>query len=286
MIVGRVVEIWRYPVKSMEGERLDACSLGELGIPGDRGWAVRDERAGEIRNARKLPHLLLCRARYETEPVGEEVPPVQIELPDGSRLRSGTSEAAERLSELLGRSVSLWPRRRADDVEHYRRGRPDQPDLEKELREVMDRLEDEPLPDFSGFPPELARFTCPPGTYFDAFPLHFLTTASLRRLEALHPGTDAHPRRFRPNLLIETNADQIGPVETGWRGRSLHVGTAELAVELPTVRCAIPARAQRGFGGDPGVLRAIVRELDQNFGSYASVRMSGRVAVGDPVELA
>ena len=81
MIVGRVGRLWRYAVKSMEGESLEACSLGELGIPGDRGWAVRDETAGEIRNGRKLPQLLLCRARYPKEPAEGEIPPAEIELP-------------------------------------------------------------------------------------------------------------------------------------------------------------------------------------------------------------
>ena len=51
MRVGTVIEIWRYPVKSMGGEQLDRCVVGERGLPGDRGWALRDEVAGEIRGA-------------------------------------------------------------------------------------------------------------------------------------------------------------------------------------------------------------------------------------------
>ncbi len=56
-VIGTVKEIWRYPVKSMAGERLQRANVGALGIYGDRGWAIRDEKAGEIRNARKLPAL-------------------------------------------------------------------------------------------------------------------------------------------------------------------------------------------------------------------------------------
>src|SRR5438046_10423198 len=66
--LGRVIEIWRYPVKSMGGEELERCALGKLGVPGDRGWAVRDEAAGEIRGAKKLPALLQLAARYLEEP--------------------------------------------------------------------------------------------------------------------------------------------------------------------------------------------------------------------------
>jgi len=52
--------IWRYPVKSMAGERLDEADLGRLGVPGDRVAYVIDER-GETVSARTRPRLLgLC----------------------------------------------------------------------------------------------------------------------------------------------------------------------------------------------------------------------------------
>src|SRR2546425_4579397 len=152
--LGRVIEIWRYPVKSMGGEQLQRCALGKLGIPGDRGWAVRDEAAGEIRGAKKLPALLLLGARYLEEPAADRIPPAEITFLDGARVRTDTPEAAVRLTELLGRRVTLWPLRPPDDREHYRRGRPDTSDFESELRGIFGRLPDEPLPDPSVFPPE------------------------------------------------------------------------------------------------------------------------------------
>jgi uncharacterized protein len=64
MVIGSIGELWRYPVKSMAGERLDRCPVSATGLLGDRGWAVRDDIAGAIRGARHLPPLLQCSARY------------------------------------------------------------------------------------------------------------------------------------------------------------------------------------------------------------------------------
>ena len=69
--VGAIRELWRYPVKSMRGERISRAEvLHTFGIPGDRAWAVRDEASGEIQGAKKIGGLLTLAARYLEEPVG------------------------------------------------------------------------------------------------------------------------------------------------------------------------------------------------------------------------
>ena len=148
-IVGRVLEVWRYPVKSMCGESLPRAGVGPMGIAGDRGWALRDEAAGEIRGGKKMPVLMQCAARYDVEPTDGAIPPVTMTLPDGTTLRSGDADAAERLSALTGRRLTLWPLQPAERTEHYRRGLPDDPDFETEMRQIFGRLPDEPLPDLS-----------------------------------------------------------------------------------------------------------------------------------------
>ncbi|HCX31935.1 MAG TPA: MOSC domain-containing protein, partial [Blastocatellia bacterium] len=65
MLIGRIQEIWRHPVKSMAGEKLSECIVGALGIPGDRGWALRDEKTREITNGKRIPLLMQCAAAYE-----------------------------------------------------------------------------------------------------------------------------------------------------------------------------------------------------------------------------
>lgn len=307
MIVGTVKEIRRYPVKSMAGELLEAAALDASGVRGDRGWAFRDETLGEITGAKKLPALLLCEARYVTEPGAQGVPAVCITLPDGSEIASDADAVNERFSALLGRELSLWPLRPASDRAHYRRALPGGAllawlgrsrafrrfltraapyiGLDKELREGFSREPGEPLPDLSEIPAELIAFASPPGTYFDAFPLHLLTTASLAHMAGLNPKATWDARRFRPNFLIETDPSLCGPVETRWSGRTLRVGDARLRCEIPTVRCGMTTHAQEGLVKDPSVLRTIVREGGQNLGAYASVAEPGRVRVGDAVEL-
>jgi uncharacterized protein len=284
-IVGTVRELWRYPVKSMGGECLEQVTLGPGGIPGDRGWAVRDEAAGEIRGGKKLPQLMQCSARYLREPDGGAIPPAEITLPDGAVVTCDAADVASRLSDLLGRTVTLWPLQSAENREHHRRGLPDNPDMIEELRDIFGRLPDEPLPDLSVFSPELFEFTSPLGTYFDAFPIHVLTTASLDTLGAGAPPERFDRRRFRPNVLVETPAGEPGLIDPTWSGRALRIGDAVMQVQMPTARCNMTMQAQPGLPKDPLVLRAIVRDADQNLGVYATVTAPGNVRVGDPVEL-
>src|ERR1700689_74707 len=181
-VIGTVKEIWRYPVKSMAGERMQRANVSARGIYGDRGWAIRDEKAGEIRNARKLPALLHCTAVYLREPNADDAPPAQITLPDGTTFRSDSAEASETLSDLLGRSVSIWPIQPPSERDFLKRGAPDNPDMMAELRQVFGRLENEPLPYLPPVPPKFLQFTSPFGTFFDAFPFNVLTPASLSAL--------------------------------------------------------------------------------------------------------
>jgi len=285
MLVGRIAEIWRHPVKSMEGERMQRATLGANGIPGDRAWAVRDEERGGIRGAKKIPRLMSCKSRYASEPPADgPAPAPQITLPNGETLRPGDANAAERLSAALGRKVTLWPLLPASALEHYRRGAPDHADMLTELRAVFGRTPDEPLPDFSQFSSELIEYESPPGTYFDAYPLLIVTDATLRKLRALAPSSHIDVRRFRPNLVIATESE--GFPELAWKGRKLAIGSASVEVVVPCPRCVM---ITHGFGDvpqDTGLMRTVVREADQNVGAYAKVASGGEVRVGDAVEIA
>lgn len=72
-------QVWRYPVKSMAGERISQATLRSLGVPGDREYVVVDA-AGRIRDARSHPRLLLWRpgldpqGRLQIDGIGPEDP--------------------------------------------------------------------------------------------------------------------------------------------------------------------------------------------------------------------
>jgi len=285
MKVATVVAIHRYPVKSMLGERLDSVPVGSDGLRGDRSWAARDEVRGGIEGGRKLPALLGCSSRYpEPVPDAGPLPVPEVELPDGSRFRADAAEAAERLSELAGQRLTLWPRRPAEDAEHYRRAAPDKPDMLEELHDIFARLPDEPLPDLGKFPPAIMTASTLPGTYFDCFPLFLLTETSLASLSAAQPSSRFDVRRFRPNLLLAAESGEGYP-ENAWVGRRLRVGEAEFSVDTECPRCVMTTHAFADLPKDPKIMRTLVKENGGNVGVYASCETAGVVREGDAVEL-
>jgi uncharacterized protein YcbX len=111
----RIAELWRYPVKSLQGERLEVARVGAVGLEGDRCCAIFDASTGLGLTGRRVPELLFASARVDAESG------LVITLPDGSPARDD-----EQLSAWLGRAVRLQSAERAaerryenpDDYEH------------------------------------------------------------------------------------------------------------------------------------------------------------------------
>lgn len=278
-----VSELWRYPVKSMIGERVEQVDLDDLGIVGDRTWAARDLERGGIRGAKKIAGLMRLAARD----LGDGH--VTITLPDGSTVSTSDADVHDRVSDALGHRVRLEPLRPADDLDHFRRGGPDSDDMLTELRGIFGRDDDEPLPDLSVFPPAIAEFESPPGTYYDAFPLMVMTTAALEALQSALPDSSIDVRRFRPSLVVDADgadAGTPGHPEFDWAGRRATIGTATVEFTVACPRCVmVTQEIDETVPADGAVLRHIVRDLDQNVGVYASVVTPGRITVGDAVQL-
>lgn len=272
-----IKSILRYPVKSMMGEPLASTEIGENGLPGDRAWAARDEKRGGIRGAKKIPQLMTLTATS-----GEGAP--RITASDGDSALANADNINEWLSDKLNHPVTLWPLLPAEQLEHYRRGAPDDEDFEAELRAIFGRLPDEPLPDLSLFA-EVIEFESPPGTYFDAFPLMIMSEQSLATMNELSPTSNFDVRRFRPNLLLDfPDSDEPFP-EQSWVGKSISVGDAVIEILAACPRCSMTTHGFDDLPRDTDIMRRLVESAEGNLGVYGKISKAGKVSVGDAAAL-
>jgi uncharacterized protein len=270
--VGHVDALWRYPVKSMLGERLQQFSVGSKGVVGDRSRAVWDGSTGKVasaKNPKRWADLLRFQASYLDEPdAGQPLPLVRVSGP--FRGLDAPDESLQSDSPRLEAALSAWfarPLRLLSEppigasLEHY------WPPVEG--REFQDVTNDLVLPD---------------GTFFDACPIHALTTATLKRFRDLEPALDFAVERFRPNLLIEPRGKTAGFVEERWVGGVLAIGdTVRLRVDRDCPRCVITTLPQGGLPEEMDILRATARHNRVVAGIRLSVLTPGPVAEGDRI---
>ncbi|MEN9646120.1 MAG: hypothetical protein RL238_2789 [Actinomycetota bacterium] len=273
-----VTELWQYPVKSMIGNRVAEADFDLLGMVGDRTWAVRDTATGNLGNTRQTPGIMQLAAA----PLASGH--VAITMPGGRTLTSSDADAADVLSEALGRAVVLEQLRPATDLDYYRR-KPDPSvtDPMAYLREIFAREDDEPLPDFEKFGPNVVEFDSPPGTFYDCFPLLVMTTSALRSMGAALPDSVIDVRRFRPTFVVDTG-DEPGHPEFGWAGRRFRIGSTVIEVVNDCPRCAaITKQVTDDIPQDRAILRHVVKDLGQAVGVYAKVVEPGTIVQGDDV---
>ena len=244
-VVGRVVALWRYPVKSMAAEELDGTDVSWHGLAGDRRWAfVRD---GQVRSGfpwltiRERPELAHYRPRF-TEPGRPDASPARVRTPSGGDL----DVADPALAAELGPGVR---------VIKQNRGVFDTMPLSLLTTQTLAGLGRLVSPDLAGT--DLA------GTDL--------------------AGTDLAAGRFRPNLLVDAPGRDFP--EDAWVGRVLRIGGLRMRVDQRDQRCVMVTIDPVTLRRNPAILRAIARERDARLGVYGSAVEPGRVAVGDPVEL-
>jgi uncharacterized protein len=287
-LVGTVAEIWRYPVKSMGGERLAQSAIATRGLHADRMWAVRDVELNTFTTARRWPVLLQCSARFVEDPAGRSAGPgdvleVIVTFPDGTEVSSSNPAINDHLSELIGKPARLESLPALSEKQLYRTPQATKADMRRQFA-IPDG---EPLPDFSMFPvrklAELARYATPVGALYDAYPILLMTRASLRALAERSPGSQFDLRRFRPNVVIDRDGAEL--VEFSWCGGRVRAPNVAFDAEIPALRCSIPTRQQGDLRADPDVLRTINAHADHCLGVYANVAAAGTLAEGDPLEL-
>jgi hypothetical protein len=210
-----IAEIWRYPVKSMAGERLGEANLGPNGIPGDRIYQVR-RAEGHIVDARAHPRIL---ALQPTLTAAGEL------LIDGKPWNSPEVARAVEEAAAVGPGAHLV---RYDGAER-----------------------------------------------FDVLPLLVATDGAIAAL-----GHDR--RRLRPNILI---GGVEGLAEREWPGRALRIGDALIGVNNLRSRCVMTTYDPDTQEQDPRVFQRIVREFGGQMALDCWVICSGRIRVGDPMEV-
>ncbi|MDQ2791819.1 MAG: hypothetical protein DLM60_10115 [Pseudonocardiales bacterium] len=289
--VGAVAALWRFPVKSMLGEQLDAAEVGSSGLVGDRAYALIDDTTGKVvsaKNPRLWPNMLGCRASFLEPPrAGEDPPPVRITLPDGTSVTSDEPDVDTVLSDFLGRKVRLVRAAPADlTIDQYH---PDVDGLDPAgHRDTMV----EARIGSSFFAEVGLPSPVPDGSFFDLFPLSVLTTSTLDRVRGLAPQSPVDERRFRMNVIVASTG--WGFVENAWLDHRLVIGDVEIDVMLPDPRCVMTTLAQEDLPHDTNVLRTLARHnriavggdgLFPCAGVYAVVASPGMIRRGDQVVL-
>jgi uncharacterized protein YcbX len=279
--LGSVVSLWRYPVKSMMGEELNAAEITERGLLADRAYALVDSSDGKVasaKNPRKWSRMFDFRATFADLPrPGAKLPPVRITLPDGAVVTSEQGNVDQILSRALDREVTLDATARGD-----REG------VESTSPNPWTPKAEEYWPDMEGldYRDTVTDFNLPEGTFFDCAVIHLLTTATVDRLRELYPPGRFEVRRFRPNIVVETAAGLKGFVENDWIGRTLAIGDAvRLSITGPCPRCVMTTLPQGDLAKDPGILRTAAQHNHANVGLYASVVRGGTVRRGDAIGL-
>lgn len=266
ILVGSVASLWRYPVKSMMGEELNAAALTERGLLGDRVYALLDpstRKVASAKNPRKWEELFNFRATFIEPPrAGAKLSPVRITFPDGTMITSEQQDLTLTLSKVLGREVQ------------FATTAPSVPSLEEYWPNIEGLAHRETITDEA----------MPSGTFFDLAVIHVLTTATIDRLRQLYPEGRFEVRRFRPNIVVESTINEKDFVENAWIGRTLSIGDeVRLKITGPCPRCVMTTLPQGDLPRDYGILRAAAQHNQANVGVYASVLREGMIRRGDPV---
>lgn len=236
--LGHISALFRYPIKSMAGERLDSAKLGWHGVEGDRRLAFRrpaERGAFPWLIASRLPQLLLYQPIGRQDTTGEPLP-THIRTPDG-REYALTDEA-------LRQEIAT---RHGADVELMQLGH----------------------------------------GIFDEAGVSAIALGTIRSI-ARAAGHDADIRRFRPNLVIDTQSAQ--PFEEDrWVGKVLEFGSdgtgPAISVTLRDKRCMMINLDPDTAEANAEMMKTVIRMNDNHAGVYGTVVRTGELRVGQVVSL-
>jgi uncharacterized protein YcbX len=271
--VETIASLWRYPVKSMMGEQVASAHVTARGLAGDRAYALVDTAANRAAVVRTWATALMSyRATFDAEPLADQPPPaIRITDPDGTSWSSADPDSDARFVARFDRPLNLMSHAPAGLLLEFPAGT---------AGGKLAHITEMPI-----------SSAAPPGTFFDVASLHLLTTATLERIQGAYPQGRIDVRRFRPNIMVTTDA---GPfAENAWIGRRFAIGDEVVAKGItPTPRCVNATIPQADLPRDGGILKALARLNAVDFGDaghlpcaglYASVERSGRIRPGDAI---
>ena len=249
----RIGELWRYPIKSLLGERLATLRLVTDGVEGDRMWGIQDLSDGRILTGRREPRLLFASSRLAAPDL-----PI-ITLPDGQELAGLGPSSDAALSAWLGKRVTLIAAlgRDAARAEYF-----------------ADATDDSS---------QAIEWALPKDRFVDLSPVLVLTTAGLRSGVKAYPAGSWDVRRFRPNILIELDGE--GWLEDAWEEHQLNIGPVQLIPRQQCTRCTMVNRAQPGLEKDVNIYKTLYRTHRGKAGMWTRVMQTGSISEGDVVEI-
>ena len=236
MMVGRVREIVRYPVKSMAGTAAESAFLGWYGLDGDRRFAFRrmgDESGMPWLTASRLPQLVLYQPIALAQSGGEPFA-THVRTPAGSCVELQGPELTAELADRFGGAVELM-----------------------RLKHGI----------------------------FDETPVSVITVATIAGI-GREDGLDLDRRRFRANIVLDTEGDEPF-LEDGWVGGMLLFGDSDsrpaVSVTQRDIRCMMVNLDPDTAEQDARVMKTVVRLNENTAGVYATVVRTGTIRVGDSV---
>jgi len=272
--IGTVCELWRFPIKSMLGEKLEQLTVGINGTLGDRAYALREVATGRIASAKKWPDLFRFSARYTSEPCADSPGEILITLPDGKTVPAEDPHASEVISQAIGATMRLErpnPGEAAPagiDPATVLAGMP--------VDQFFPGMGADQLPDY---------FRLSSGSFFDSATIHIIATGTLDHLKRLRQGIgDTDPRRFRANIYVKSANTAEGFAEDRWLGHNLGVGEGPVIKDLrPALRCVMTTHPQSELPRDYGIFHTTARNHQNKLGVYCAIERAGIVKLGDPV---
>ncbi|MCF6339719.1 MAG: MOSC domain-containing protein [Sulfurimonas sp.] len=265
--IGSVVSLFRYPIKSMAGEKLESTIINKEGVLGDRSYALIDTTTNKIvsaKNPRKWPDIFKYYAKYINEPTESNITEVEITFPNNSTVKSTQEDINQVLSSAFNgtlKLISTIPKK-------------------VQLEECFADIEE------INQHGNVTEVNMANGTFFDLGIIHLLTTSTIKKCEELYADGNFHINRFRPNIVVDLDSKELGFIENEWIGKNIAIGDEViLKIKEPSPRCIMTTLEQDNLPKDINILKTILKNNNGNLGIYADVVQGGRIKNNDVIKI-